>query len=126
MLVGFVIEALDGGLFEGSVHALDLAVGPGMLRLGQAMIDVGFGTGELEGMGAEQFSAFERKLDLRDSRTAIPGRGEMHAVVGEHGVDLVGHDLDQCVQEVGRDSLRGLSCTSTKANLEVRSMATKR
>ncbi len=57
VLVGFVIETLDGGLFESSVHALDLPVGPGMLGLGQAMIDVGFGAGEIEGMGAEEFSA---------------------------------------------------------------------
>ena len=28
---------------------------------------------------------------------AIAGRGEMHSVVGEHGVDLVGHGLDQRV-----------------------------
>ena len=36
VLVGFVVEALDGSVFEGSVHAFDLAVGPGMFRLGQA------------------------------------------------------------------------------------------
>lgn len=108
VVVGFVVEALDGGLFEGSVHALYLAVGPGMLGLGQAMVDVGFGAGELEGMGAEEFSALESKLDLRGSRTAITGRGEMHAIVGKYSVDLIGHDLDQCIQEVSRDSLGGL------------------
>ena len=108
VLVGFVVEALDGRFFEGSIHAFDLAVGPGMFRLGQAMIDVGFGAGELEGMGAEEFSAFEGRLDLRGSRAAIAGRGEMHSVVGEYSVDRIGHELDQCVQEVGRDPLSGL------------------
>ncbi len=106
--MGFVVEALDGGFFEGSVHAFDLAVGPGMFRLGQAMIDVGFGAGELEGMGAEEFSALEGKLDLRSSRAAVAGRGEMHSAVGEYSVDRIGHELDQCVQEVGRDPLSGL------------------
>ena len=34
-----VVVALDGGIFDGSVHALDLTIGPGMVRLGQAMFD---------------------------------------------------------------------------------------
>ena len=106
--VGFVVEAFDSSFLEGSVHAFDLAVGPGMFQLGQAMIDVSFGAGELEGMGAEEFSAFEGKLDLRGSRRAIAGRGEMHSVVGEYRVDIVGNGLDQRVQEVGRDALSGL------------------
>jgi len=29
VLVGLVVKILDGGFFEGSVHAFDLAVGPG-------------------------------------------------------------------------------------------------
>ena len=36
VLVCLVVEALDGCFFEGSVHAFDLAVGPGVFRLGQA------------------------------------------------------------------------------------------
>lgn len=108
VLVGFVTEALDGRFFEGAVHAFDLAIGPGMFRLGQAMIDAGFGAGELEGMGAEEFTALEGKLDLRSSRAAIAGRGEMHSFVGEQGVNRIGQELDQCVQEVGRDPLSGL------------------
>lgn len=106
--MGFVVEALYGRFLESSVHAFDLAVGPGMFRLGQAVVDISFGAGELEGMGAEEFSAFEGKLDLRSSRTAIAGRGEVHSVVGEHSVDFVGNGLDQRVQEVGRNPLGGL------------------
>jgi hypothetical protein len=34
-----VIEFFDRGFFEGTVHALDLAVGPGMIRFGEAMLD---------------------------------------------------------------------------------------
>ncbi len=65
VFVGLVVEAFDGSFFEGSVHAFDLAVGPGVFRFGQAVVDVGLGGGELEGMSAEEFSAFMRKLDLR-------------------------------------------------------------
>lgn len=35
------MEALDGGLPDRSVHPFDLAVGPLISRLGEAMIDVG-------------------------------------------------------------------------------------
>ena len=83
-------------------------VGPGMFGLGQAVADVGFGAGELEGMGAEELSVLKSKPDLRGGGTAVAGRGEMHSVIGEHGVDLVGHGLDQRVQEVGRNPLGSL------------------
>ena len=48
--MGVVVEALDGRLFERSVHAFDLTVGPWMTRLGEAMIDTVLGTGIFEGV----------------------------------------------------------------------------
>ena len=108
VLVSLVVEALDGGFFESSVHAFDLAVGPGVFGLGQPVVDIGLGAGELEGMSTEEFSAFESELDLGGSRTAVAGRGEVDSVVGEHGMDLVGYGGDERVQEVGRNPLRGL------------------
>ncbi len=53
ILVGLVVEAFDGGLLEGSVHAFNLAVGAGMFGFGEAVVDAGLGASELEGMGAE-------------------------------------------------------------------------
>ena len=53
LVVGLVIEALDGGFLDRPVHPLDLAIGPGMLCLGCAMLDVVPGAGEFEGMSAE-------------------------------------------------------------------------
>ena len=50
LLVGLVVEAFDGRLFDRAVHALDLAVGPRMPGLGQAMVNVVLGTGMLERM----------------------------------------------------------------------------
>ena len=58
--MGVVVVALDGGFLEGAVHAFDLAIGPRMPRLGQAMIDVVLGAGELEGVGAEELAALQR------------------------------------------------------------------
>jgi hypothetical protein len=50
----------------------------------------------------------------------------MDAVGLQHGVDLVGHSLDQGAQEVGRDAVGGFRVQLSEANLNVRSMATKR
>ena len=33
LVMGFVVEALDGRILDGAVHPLDLAIGPGMLGL---------------------------------------------------------------------------------------------
>jgi hypothetical protein len=60
LIVSLGEETLDGGFFEGSIHALDLAVGPWVLGFGQAVVDVGLGAGELEGVGAEALSVEER------------------------------------------------------------------
>src|SRR5712691_8250276 len=39
LVVGVVEVAFDGGVLDGSVHALDLAVGPGMVGLGKPLFD---------------------------------------------------------------------------------------
>ena len=58
-----VVVALDGGVLEGAVHPLDLAVRPGMARLGQAVLDVVLRAGELEGVGTEGLASRQRLLD---------------------------------------------------------------
>jgi hypothetical protein len=63
-VVGLVVEALDRGLFDGSVHALDLAVGPRVLGLGEAMIDAGESAGVFEGMSPERLFASDLFSDL--------------------------------------------------------------
>ena len=39
LLVGLVVIAPNGGFLEGAVHPLDLTVGPGMVRFGEAVLD---------------------------------------------------------------------------------------
>ncbi len=48
VVAGFVMEAFDGRLFEGSVHPFDLTVGPWVSRLGQAVIGVDLGDVDVE------------------------------------------------------------------------------
>ena len=47
LLVACVIEALDRSFLDGSVHSLNLAVGPRMLRFGQPMIDIASRAGDI-------------------------------------------------------------------------------
>lgn len=42
MIVSIVVVALDGRFLDRAVHAFDLAIGPGMLDLGQPMFDAIF------------------------------------------------------------------------------------
>ena len=49
LVVGFVVEALDGSVFEGAVHAFDLPIGPRVFRLGQAVVDIVLGAGVFRG-----------------------------------------------------------------------------
>ena len=49
-MVVCVVVTFDSGIFQGSVHAFDLAVCPWMARLGEAMLDASLLTGIIEGM----------------------------------------------------------------------------
>jgi hypothetical protein len=51
LIVVVVVEALDCRVLDGSVHSLDLTVGPRVLRLCGAMFDPCFCAGEFEGVG---------------------------------------------------------------------------
>ena len=50
LVVAVVVVAPDSRVLDRAVHPLDLAIGPGMARFGQAVIDVVPGTGVLKGM----------------------------------------------------------------------------
>jgi hypothetical protein len=77
-----------------------------MARFGQAVIDVVLGTGVLKGMSAEDLASFHGFFDQRGGRTGVARRGEVGAIVGEHGVHLVRRRRDQRAQKVSSD----LSC----------------
>src|SRR5271166_1610027 len=97
-----------------------------MLGLCQPMIDVVLSAGVFEGVRPNGFSSLQRGLDVRHSRARIAWRGEVGSVVGKDGMDLVRDSGDQAAQEVPAVRRATFSCSSTKANFDVRSMATSR
>lgn len=58
-------------LFECPDHALGLAVRPGMVELGEAMLNVVLSARQVEGMCAEYLPASEEILNLRDRPAAF-------------------------------------------------------
>jgi hypothetical protein len=82
LVMAVVVVASDSRVLDGSVHPLNLTIGPGMPQLGQAMVHIVLGTSILKGMGSEELAAFHRFLDQRDRRSGVAGRGEVDAMVG--------------------------------------------
>src|SRR5277367_3538277 len=95
LVMGVVEVALDGGLLDGSVHALDLPVGPGMVGLGQPVFDPMKETEPVEGMAAEARGG---------SLPVLRQIGELDAVVGEHSVDAIWNGFDERFEERGSSS----------------------
>jgi len=58
LLLAFVVIALDGGLFESSVHSFDLPLGPWMVGLGEPMLDAVLSAGAVERMTAPHRGGF--------------------------------------------------------------------
>jgi hypothetical protein len=80
VIVGVVEVAFDRGFFDGSIHPLDLTVGPGMIRLGESMPDAMDAAGSVEGMSAEA-----GRWPL-----SVPGQvRELDSVIGEYRVDAI-------------------------------------
>ena len=107
LIVAAIVVALDGCVFDGPVHPLDLPVCPRAARLGQAVLDPVLLAGMREGV--DEIDA--RLLASRPVRLGgslgvrVGGRrvDELRAVVGQHGVDRVGHGCHKGAQEVRSD-----------------------
>ena len=81
-----VVEAFDGCVLDSAVHPLDLSVGPGMIGLGEPVLDTVFSADAVE--------------DVLQSVAVPLAIGELYAVVGERGVDGVGNGCDEVTQEL--------------------------
>jgi hypothetical protein len=94
------MERPDRRLLDGSVHPLGLAVGPRMIRLGEAVLDTVLCTHAIEDVRPE----------IRPGRaSAIFWEvGEGDTVIGEHCVDRVREGADNQAQELGAIHLPGI------------------
>ena len=117
LVVALVVEPLDGGILDGAVHALDLTIGPRVSRLGEPVLDIELGAGELEGVAEEWLLAGQHLLDVLGRPAIAGGLGEVRAVVGEHGVDRVWNRRGERPEEVGRDTAGGLLVQFDKGKL---------
>ena len=93
LLMGLVMIALNGGLLERAVHPLDLSIPirPGMVRLGEAVINAVLSAHAVEDMDTREL--------------VLLAVGELDAVIGQHRMQLVGHGLDEIAEKLGCDHL---------------------
>lgn len=89
LLMGIVVVAVNGGILERSVHPLHLTIGPGMIGLGQTMLNTVLGTDPVK----QQFEGITISLTI----------GKLDAVIGQDGVDSVGHSGNEMTQEIDSD-----------------------
>ena len=90
LFVRGVVITFHRGLLDGSVHAFNLPVCPGMLWLGEPVFNLVFIAAEIEPMRAP----------LSRRPVAITGRmTELAAVIGQDRMDLVWNVFDQIAQE---------------------------
>ena len=82
-----------GGGSEGAVHAFGLAIGPGVVWLGELMFEAV--------LMADAVGNVVAKIPPGWPDAVFWQIGESHAVVGEHGADGIGERLDNAAQEVG-------------------------
>ena len=93
-----------------------------MVGLCQPVVDIVEGAGIFEGMRSEGVLVGDHLPDFHRRPGVAGGIGEVGSVVGKDRVDLVRNGLDQSTQ-LRRETA---SRSSTKANFEVLSMATRR
>lgn len=91
------MEGADGRVLDRADHTLGLSIGPRMIRLCEPVFDAALGTDPSEDVGDKAALGLSVMLD------------ELNAVVGQHGVDLVGDRHEQGFEEAGSDELRRLS-----------------
>ena len=83
------MEAFDGGFLDGAVHPLELTVRPGMVRLGQPVLDVVRLADHIE-------AHLTRPCGVAVAR--LPG--ELDVIVGQNRVDAVRYGFQQVFQEL--------------------------
>lgn len=97
LVMTIVVEAFDGCIFDRAVHPLDLPIGPWMVRLGEAVLDVVCLADHVEAHLARPGGVAIARL-----------LGELDAIIGQDRVDTVGHGFQQVIEELPCGSPVGL------------------
>jgi hypothetical protein len=84
--MSLVVIRFHWSLFERAVHPFPLALGPGMVGFGQPMVDTMLLTDTIKAMVKGVAVAFTVR--------------ELHAMIGEHRVDLLGHSRHHVPEEL--------------------------
>src|SRR5262249_7474985 len=92
LIVSIVMVALDCRFLDRAVHALDLAIGPWMLDLGQPMFDAILLAAQIEHMC---------HVSCRRAIRVAWWESELDPIVGENRVDLVWDSRNQSLEEGG-------------------------
>jgi hypothetical protein len=108
--------AFDSGFLDCPVYSFDLTVGPGVIGFGQSGFDAMCSACTIEHMHAQP---------CRGSIAARRQIAKLDAVVGQEGMNFVGHGFDQGFQESRGGVDVGAFLEVGEANLDVRPMATK-
>lgn len=98
-----IVEALNGGVLDGAVHAFHLSVRPGMTDFGQAVLDAVLGANPSE--------------DMTTVMDILGMQGELDTIVSEHCVDLVGNGINQVPEKLGSSHFTGLPDQLDKSEL---------
>ena len=89
---GLVVEALDGGFFAGTVYALNLAVGPGVCRLDEAVRHAVFSADLGKAVQAADAVALKAAVQRRPRQVRNDGLQRARAIVQcQPGVPAKGH-----------------------------------
>jgi hypothetical protein len=78
--VRLVVEPADCRVLDGPIHPFDLAVGPGVIELGEAVVDAELGACQVKSVGSERLLSGEQLLDFSHIPAAFRRR-ELKAVV---------------------------------------------
>lgn len=103
LFVIVVVETLDGGFFDRSVHSLNLPIGPWVLHLGQAMLNAVLVTHPVE--------------DVMEGIFMPLLIGELDAVVRQNRMDGIRNCFDQIAQELGCIHLSGFGIELNEGKL---------
>jgi hypothetical protein len=93
LVMTIVMVAFDGGVLDGAVHPLDLAVGPRVVRLCQSVLDAVLAADLVEAMDP---------VARGPSITIAWEVGELDAIVSKNDVKALGHCFEQRFQERDR------------------------